>query len=61
MLDAKSVKTPLAAHFQLSANLSPQTDEDEKNMSRVPYTSAVESIMYAMVCTRSDIHMQPVL
>ena len=30
MLDAKPVKTPLTAHFQLSADLSAQTDEEEK-------------------------------
>ena len=55
MLDAKPVKTPLAAHFQLSADLSPQTDEEEKYISHVPYATAVGSIMYAMVCTRPDI------
>ena len=55
MLDAKPVKTPLAAHFQLSADLSPQSDEEEMYMSHVPYASAVGSIMYAMVCTRPDI------
>ena len=49
MLDVKPVKTPLAAHFQLSADLSPQTDENEKYMSHVLYASAVENIMYAMV------------
>ena len=54
MLDAKAMR-PLAAHFRLSADLSPQTDEEEKYMSHVPYVSAVGSIMYAMVCTRPDI------
>ena len=54
MLDARPVKTSLAAHFLLSADLSPQTDE-EKYMSHVPYASVVGSIMYAMVCTRPDI------
>jgi len=54
MLDAKPVKTTLASHFQLSTDLSPQTDE-EKYMSHVPFASAVGSIMYAMVCTRPDI------
>ena len=34
MLDAKPVKTPLAAHFRLSADLSPQTDEEEIYMSK---------------------------
>ena len=55
ILDVKSVKTPLAAHFRLSADLSPQIDKDDKYISRVPNASTVGSIMYAMVCTRSDI------
>ena len=55
MLDVKPMKTPLAAHFRLLADFSPQTDEEEKYMSHVPYTNAVGSIMYAMVCTRPDI------
>ena len=32
-----------------------QTDEEKCYMSRVPYASAVGSLMYAMVCTRPDI------
>ena len=55
MLDAKPMKTSLAAHFRLLTDLSPQTDEEEKYKSHVPYVSAVRSIMYVMVCTRSDI------
>ena len=55
MLDVKLVKTPLAAHFQLLADLSPQIDEEEKYMSRVLYASTVGSIMYVIVCTRSNI------
>lgn len=55
MQNCKSVSTPLAAHFRLSAALSPQTEEDKEHMSHVPYASAVGSIMYAMVCTRPDI------
>ena len=55
MLDVKPVKTPLAAYFQLSEDLFPQIDKEEKYISRVPYASAVESIMYVMVCTRLDI------
>ena len=30
MLDEKSVSTPLAAHFKLSAAMSPQTDEEKE-------------------------------
>ncbi|XP_059274719.1 secreted RxLR effector protein 161-like [Lycium ferocissimum] len=33
----------------------PKTPEEKEKMSRVPYRSAVGSLMYAMVCTRPDI------
>ena len=55
MQQSKPVSTPLAAHFKLSVDLSPQFEEEKEHMSRVPYTSAVGSMMYAMVCTRLDI------
>jgi len=51
MQNVKPVSTPLAAHFKLSSALSPQSTEEEEEMSHVPYASAVGSIMYAMVCT----------
>ncbi|GKV35094.1 hypothetical protein SLEP1_g43407 [Rubroshorea leprosula] len=53
--EAKAVTTPLGAHFKLSSNLSPETEEEKKFMARVPYASAVGSLMYAMVCTHPDI------
>jgi hypothetical protein len=55
MQDAKPVSTPLAPHFKLSLDLCPASDEDIKYMSRVPYSSAVGSLMYAMVCSRPDL------
>lgn len=55
MHKAKPVQTPLASHFRLSALDSPQNNDEEKAMSQVPYSNAVGSIMYAMVCTRPDI------
>jgi hypothetical protein len=55
MHDAKSVSTPIASHFKLSALQCPSTDEDIEYMSRVPYSSAVGSLMYAMVCSRPDL------
>eukprot|EP00253_Pinus_taeda_P028287 PITA_28287 len=33
----------------------PKTQEEEEDMSHVPYASAVGSLIYAMVCTRPDI------
>eukprot|EP00253_Pinus_taeda_P007092 PITA_07092 len=35
--------------------LCPKTQEEEEDMSHVPYASAVGSLMYVMVCTRPDI------
>ncbi|WVZ61696.1 hypothetical protein U9M48_011528 [Paspalum notatum var. saurae] len=55
MHDAKPVSTPLAAHFRLSTDLCPTSDDDIEYMSRVPYFSAVGSLMYAMVCSRTDL------
>ncbi|KAF2308258.1 hypothetical protein GH714_039520 [Hevea brasiliensis] len=55
MNNAKHVTVLFVAHFKLSANMLPKTDEEMEHMSSVPYSSAVGSIMYAMVCTRPDI------
>ncbi|CAA0806496.1 Uncharacterized mitochondrial protein AtMg00810 [Striga hermonthica] len=53
--ESMPVSTPLAPHLKLSAQLSPNCDEERKYMARVPYENAVGSLMYAMVCTRPDI------
>ena len=53
--DAKSVSTPLAPHFKLSAMMSPKNVEEREYMTHVPYASAVSSLMYAMVFTRPDL------
>ena len=52
MQDSKLVKVPVAVGVRLSAEQCPKTQEEEEDMSRVPYASAVGSLMYAMVCTR---------
>lgn len=36
MQNSKPVSTPLAAHFKLSATLSPKTEDELDYMSRVP-------------------------
>ena len=55
MDNAKPVSAPLASHFKLSASQCAETDDDFKYMSKVPYSSAVGSLMYAMVCSRPDL------
>ncbi|KAH9647613.1 hypothetical protein KPL70_025255 [Citrus sinensis] len=55
MLDSKPVLTPLAAHFKLSNQLCPKTDEEKLDMKNVPYANAVGCLMYAMVLTRPDL------
>ncbi|GKD41309.1 hypothetical protein Tco_1261516 [Tanacetum coccineum] len=48
MNNSKPVSVPLAAHFKLSSASSPDTEEGMEYISRVPYSSDVGSIMYAM-------------
>ena len=55
MQNSKPVTTPHVAHFRLSSVLCPQADEEVDYMSRVPYSSAMGSLMYAMVCSRLDL------
>ena len=55
MNEAKPVSTPLGSYFKLSKEQLPKTEEERDHMSKVPYASAIGSLMYAMVCTRPDI------
>ena len=54
MNTAKSIDTP-AANARISVVLSPQSGEEKEYMSKVPYSTVVSSLMYAMVRTRPDI------
>nr|GEY48387.1 retrotransposon protein, putative, Ty1-copia subclass [Tanacetum cinerariifolium] len=51
----KSVQMPLGGQFKLSLKDCHVRDCDVERMSKVSYANAVESLMYLMVCTRSDI------
>ncbi|KAH9780178.1 hypothetical protein KPL71_007988 [Citrus sinensis] len=55
MSGAKPVSVHLSAHFKLSKLQEPKEDHDLEHMKSVPYSSAVGSIMYSMVCTRPDV------
>ena len=53
--NAKPVSIPLASHMKLSKKMCPIAREIKENISKVPYSSVVGSLMYAMVCTRPNI------
>eukprot|EP00253_Pinus_taeda_P035712 PITA_35712 len=60
--DGKLVKVPILVGVKLSIEQCPKTQEEEEDMSRVPYATVVGSLMYAMVYTRPDItHVVEVL
>ena len=55
MQDSKPMNVPITVGVKLFAEKCPKTQEEEEDMSHVPYASVVGSLMYAMVCTRPDI------
>jgi hypothetical protein len=55
MQECKPVKVPIPVGVNLYVDQCPKTQEEEEDMSRVPYASAIGSLMYAMVCTTPDI------
>ncbi|KAL0313433.1 UNVERIFIED_CONTAM: Retrovirus-related Pol polyprotein from transposon TNT 1-94 [Sesamum radiatum] len=55
MEDSKPSSVPLASHFQLSKDQCPKTEKEKEKMDKVPYSNAIGSIMFLMVCTRPDI------
>ncbi|KAM1772047.1 hypothetical protein ACFX11_046791 [Malus domestica] len=46
---------PVRHGIHLSKSMEPKTPEEIRHMSRIPYASAIGSLMYAMICTRPDI------
>ncbi|KAL0361076.1 UNVERIFIED_CONTAM: Retrovirus-related Pol polyprotein from transposon TNT 1-94 [Sesamum radiatum] len=55
MSNAKPTSVPLAAHFQLCKNQSPNSETEKERMKNIPYSNAIGSVMYLMVSTRPDI------
>ena len=46
---------PIRPGTDISKGMSPNTPKKRDHMSKVSYVSAIESLMYAMICTKSDI------
>ena len=55
MVDFKKGFVPLRVRISLSGNQRPKTPAEIERMRGIPYASAVESLMYAILCTRPDI------
>jgi len=49
MKDSKPLKVPITVGVNLSNEKCPKTQEEEEDMSCVPYVSVVCSLIYAMV------------
>ncbi len=58
MQDSKPMKVPIPVGVNLFSEQCPKTQEEEEDMSRVPYASAVGSLMYEMVLLDHTLHMQ---
>ena len=55
MTNCKPMDTPIAKGQYLSLEMCPKTPEERNKRARIPYASAIESLMYVMMCTRPDI------
>ena len=55
MQNCKPIDTPIAKNDALGLDMYPKTQEEKDYMARVPYASAIGSLMYAMICIRPDI------
>jgi len=55
MGSSRPVDTPVAKGDKFSLKQCPKNDLEKTIMHDKPYASAIESLMYAQVCTRLDI------
>ena len=55
MQDCKPGDTPVSKGDKFSLSQCPKNDFEAKEMQKIPYASAVGSLMYAQVCTRPDV------
>jgi len=54
--DKPTTYTNAFMRLRLRCDMCPKTSEEKYKMSRVSYVSDVGNLMYAMICTRSNIY-----
>ena len=59
MTNSKKRFIPLQQRVVLSKKDNPSTKEQREYMSKIPYASAIGSIMYAMLCTSCRVFFMP--
>ncbi|XP_059073514.1 secreted RxLR effector protein 161-like [Cryptomeria japonica] len=57
MIDCRQLVVPVAQGMKLSVEDCPKSPTEMEDMTKVPYASAVGSLMYAMVYTRPHISL----
>ena len=55
MHNCKPMDTLVERNLSLNLDMCPKLVEEKEQMSKVPYSSAIQSMMYVMMCTRLDI------
>ena len=55
MQDSKRGYLPMSDGITLRKSQCPNTKDEQERMSKIPYSLAIGSIMYAMLCTRPDV------
>ena len=55
MQNTKRGFLPMCHGISISKTHCPTKQDERDRMSKIPYASAIGSIMYAMLCTRSDV------
>lgn len=55
MENSKRGLLPFRHGIHLSNKMSPKDDKEKEDMRKAQYASTIGSIMYAMLCTRSDV------
>ena len=57
MQDSKKRFVPFKVEISLSNDQRPKTHAEIERMREIFYVSTVESLMYAMLCTKPDIYL----